>query len=276
VKKLLVALGLAGSLSLAVALPWAWATVQPITYVGNANYQMLNSDKNIVPNVALTTNRTWTLPYAGGTNITTNIDIIDAQGNVGGANSCLIIAPQSGDTINGSSNSVTFCGTYGKFSIFPVSGTNWVYSVVAAGQFAGTTTNDNAAAGNVGEFITASKNLANARQATTNSSTTIASVALTPGDWDCRGIIAFPMSNTTTATALSASLSTSDGVIGTEGTEGTTEVVPVSAGAQGHDLRVGPARQSLSGNTTIYLVSGATFATSTLWTYGTVSCRRAR
>jgi hypothetical protein len=281
VKKLLVALGLAGSLGLAIALPWAWATTLPITYVGNANYQMLNSDKNIVPNVALTTNRTWTLPYAGGTNITSNIDIIDAQGNIGGANSCIVIAPQSGDTINGSSSSITFCGTYGKFSIFPISGTNWTYSVVAAGQLAGTTTNDNASAGNVGEFITASKNLANARQATTNSSTTITSVALTPGDWDCTGIMSQSISSTTTVQALSASLGGTDGVIGTQGTDGvtteqSTEVSAILYGANGRDLRVGPVRESLSGNTTIYLVSGASFLTSQLWTYGDIRCRRAR
>ena len=275
-RKLLIALGLAGSLASIVALNWAYGAVSPQTLVGNVNYQILNSDKTLIPQVALTTNRTWTLPYAGGYNINGSMDIVDSSGNIGGANSCIIIAPQSGDTINGGSGSITFCATFGKISLFPMSGTNWIAFAPAVGQYPGTTTNDNASAGNIGEFKTAATNLTNARQATTNSSTTITSVALTPGDWDCRGIVSFPMSNTTTATALSASLSTSDGVLGTQGTEGTTAIVPVSAGALGHDLRVGAARESLSGNTTIFLVSGATFATSQLWTYGTVSCRRAR
>lgn len=275
-KKLLLGLFGAGALASIVALNWAYAAIAPQTLVGNANYTMLSSDITLIPTVALTTNRTWTLPYAGAYNPNRSLDIIDAQGNVGGANSCIVIAPQSGDTINGSSNSVTFCATYGKISIFPMSGTNWVTFSPAAGQYPGTTTNDNAQAGNVGEFITAAKTLATARQNTTNSSITLVSVALTPGDWDCRGIVSSALSNTTTMTQLSASISGTDGVLGTQGTEGTTEIVPVSAGDAGNDLRVGPARQSLSGNTTIYLVAGATFATSTLWNFGTLSCRRVR
>jgi hypothetical protein len=275
-KRFLLACALAGS-ALAFAVHYAKATVTPITYVGNVAYQMLNSDKTIVPSVALTTNRTWTLPYAGGTNLTGNLDIIDAQGNIGGANSCLVIAPQSGDTINGSSNSITFCGTYGKFSIFPISGTNWTYSVVAAGQNAGTTTNDNASTGNVGEMQTVVVTKTNARQATTNSSTTLGSVSLTAGDWDCNAVMSQALSPTTTATQLSASIVGTDGVLGTQGTDGTTTIVPASAiSVAGDDLRMGQVRESLASTTTIFLVSGATFATSQLWTYGSLRCRRMR
>lgn len=270
-RKLLLAFGLVGAL-----VGSAWAAVAPQTLVGNANYTILNSDKYLIPTVALTTNRTWTLPYAGAYNINGTLDIIDSQGNVGGANSCIVIAPQSGDTINGSSASITFCGTFGRISLFPMSGNNWVYSLVSAGQQAGTTTNDNASAGNVGEFITTNVTQTNAKQITTNSSITLGSVSLTGGDWDCRGTASTVMSNTTTATRLSASLVTTDGVLGTEGTDGTNAVTPVSAGSLGTDLKLGPARFSLASLTTVFLVDGATFATSQLWAYGSVSCRRVR
>jgi hypothetical protein len=143
----------------------AWA-VDPATLVGNVNYTVLTTDVRLIPNVALTANRTWTLPAAAATQIgqglgpasgpggANALEVTDAQGNIGGANSCIIIAPASGDTINGSSSSITFCSTYGRMIIQPLTGTNWFLQVLGPGQFAGTTTNDNAQAGFVGEFMT--------------------------------------------------------------------------------------------------------------------------
>jgi hypothetical protein len=148
-RKLLLVLSFASALA-----STALAAVSPQTLVGNANYQILSTDKYLIPTVALTTNRTWTLPYAGAYNINGTLDTIDAQGNVGGANSCIVYAPQSGDTINGSSASITFCGTYGRIAFWPITGNNWAYNIISAGQQQGTTTNDNATAGNVGEVIT--------------------------------------------------------------------------------------------------------------------------
>jgi len=277
-RKLLLALGLAGSLASIVALNWAWGTVAPQTLVGNVNYTMLNTDSTLVPVVALTANRTWTLPYAGGTNINGAIQIIDSQGNIGGSNSCIIVAPQSGDTINGSSNSITFCGTYGRLTIFPMTGTNWSYTAIgAAGQTPGTATNDNAAAGNIGEVATTNVPLGSAVQITTNSSQQLASLSLTAGDWDCRSTMSEAISNTTTVTQLSATVGTNNSVLGTQGTDGVNTVIPASAiGGRGVDLKLGPVRQSLASTTTIYLVGGATFATSQLWGFGSITCRRAR
>jgi hypothetical protein len=251
-KKLLLACGLAFALGSALATHLAWAAVTS-TSVGNANYQILNTDVRLVPIAALTANRTWTLPYAGtmGNN---SIDIIDPQGNVGGSNSCIVIAPQSGDTINGSSGSLTICSIYGKFSLTPATGTNWTTSY------------------NGSQFTSSSVNLTNAKQITTNSSTTLAEVSLPPGDWDCRGTAVNIMSNTTTVTRLSASLVNTDGVLGTDGTDGTTAITPVSA-SSAQDLKLGPARFSFASTSTVYLVDGATFATSTLYAYGTLACR---
>jgi hypothetical protein len=294
VKKLLASLGLAALAASGFVLHLAWA-VDSATYIGNANYSILNTDVRLVPNVALTANRTWTLPYAAGTNIgqgngpasgpggATALDIVDTFGNIGGSNSCIVIAPQSGDLINNSSSSVTFCTTYGVATLRPMSGNNWVLSVppTQAGQTPGTATNDNANAGNVGEFITSNIPIASAVQATTNSSINITSVSLTPGDWDCRATMSESISPTTTVQQLSASIAQTTSVLGTQGTDGTMvfstkEVSAILLGAQGTDLKMGPARQSLASTTTVYLVEGATFATSQLWVYGSISCRRAR
>jgi hypothetical protein len=252
-KKFFFACALAGS-ALAFAIH-AWAAA-PSTPVGNVNYQILNTDVRLIPIVALTTNRTWTLPYAGSMG-TSSILIQDAQGNVGGANSCILVTAQSGDTINGvASQTLTFCSTYGRLTFTPVSGTNWVVS-------------DNGS-----QLVSASINLTNAKQITTNSSITLASVSLPPGDWDCRGTAAEQLSATTTVTKLSASLVTTDGVLGTQGTDGTTTVVPASAiSTSGVDLKLGPSRFAVASTTTVFLVEGATFATSQLWGYGTIACR---
>ncbi len=276
-KKLLLTLLGASLLAGAALIERSWAVLTPQTLVGNVAYSILVTDVNIIPIVALTTNRTWTLPSAGASNLTTNLTIIDSQNNVGGANSCIVIAPASGETLNGSSNSITFCGTGGKAVITPTTGTNWQVSILAAGQTQGTTTNDNAGAGFVGEVITTNVTLSNAKQITTNSSITLGSVSLTAGDWDCRGTAAHQLSATTTATKLSASLVTTDGVLGIQGTDGTTTVVPASAiSTSGVDLKMGPVRESLASLTTVFLVDGATFATSQLWAYGSITCRRMR
>lgn len=146
-KKLLLALALA----LGLASPALAVTNN--TAIGNANYTALNTDAVIIPSVALTANRTITLPYAGTTATPGTLQVMDSQGNVGGANSCLVIAPSSGDTINGSSSSITFCSTYGRVILFPLTGTNWRAEIYGPGQVSGTTTNDNAQAGFVGEVI---------------------------------------------------------------------------------------------------------------------------
>lgn len=134
------------------------SAVVSYTSVGNVNYSVLPTDVRLVPTVALTANRTWTLPSAGGTCIgqgcATALEIIDSQGNVGGANSCVLIAPASGETINGSSSSQTFCAPYGRVILIPTTGSNWIIQNIGPGQVVGTTTNDNAQPGFVGEFIT--------------------------------------------------------------------------------------------------------------------------
>lgn len=164
-KKLLLALALA----LGLAAP-AKATIS-YTSMANANYSALSTDTTIIPTVALTATRTLTLAYAGATCIgvapcPTAMQVIDAQGNVGGTNSCLSIAPSSGDTINGSASAVTFCSTYGRALLQPTSGSNWRFEVYGPGQLQGTTTNDSAQAGYVGEVITSGFCLGTASTAT--------------------------------------------------------------------------------------------------------------
>lgn len=150
-RKLLLALSL-----LLGALAPASAVVS-YTTVGNVAYSILPTDVRIVPIVALTANRTWTLPSASVTCIGQGcgnaLEIIDQQNNVGGSNSCIVIAPASGETLNGASSNITFCSTGGRVILYPMTGTNWFVQVLGPGQTLGTATNDNAQPGYVGEFI---------------------------------------------------------------------------------------------------------------------------
>lgn len=151
---------------------------------------------------------------------------------------------------------------------------------VAIGQISGATSNTNATAGNIGEFISAQV-FSPGNALTTNSLLNLANVTLTAGDWDCRAVMSEVISATTTVQQLSASISSANNKFGTQGTEDTAVVstTPVSAqleGPLGTDLRVGPVRKSLAGTTTFYLVEGATFAASNMRGYGAIECRRVR
>lgn len=365
-KKLLLALGLFGALC-SVAL-----AVNSTTNIGNANYTMLASDVKIVPTVALTANRTITLVSAGQSCLgQTCVDdvllILDAQGNVGGANSCLIIAPASGETINGSASSINLCSTYGWVNLYPTSGSNWYAAVSGPGQTMGTVTNDNAPAGYVGEIITSgicagpastatvtitiaapgvftdtahgitgacpvvftnsggglptgitsgttyyitpasittntysvSTTVANALAGTSVTTTgtstgtqtrtsgvalttataaTITGVALTAGDWECRGTSSRTLAASTSVTKLTSSLSAAATTIGAQGSNATliTQTAANVMGAAGEDQHLGPARVSLAATTNEYIVMADTFTVSTNVGFGNVTCRRAR
>lgn len=150
-KKLLLALGLLSAFAGPALAVDSW------TAVGNVAYSILSTDTRVVPTTALSANRTWTLPSAGATCVGQGcgnaLEIDDAFGNIGGANSCIVIAPLSGELLNGSSASQTFCASFGRVILFPMNGSNWLTQILGPGQLPATATNDNAPAGSLGEFI---------------------------------------------------------------------------------------------------------------------------
>lgn len=115
---------------LACAYASSWAVTASMV-VGNAAYSILPTDTWITTQTAFTASRTWTLPYAGGTCIGQNcappasqLTILDTATAFSVA-SPLVLAPQSGDTINGSSNSLTIPYGGARITIVPTSGSNW-------------------------------------------------------------------------------------------------------------------------------------------------------
>lgn len=132
----------------------------------------------------------------------------------------------------------------------------------------GTTTNDNAGAGYVGQVIS---NTAAAVALTSTVVANVTSVSLTAGDWDVFGSIRFvPAAGTTTAsteTSISSTSATHDAF----STAGGARLATVASAYPAPTARI-----SLASTTTIYLVATATFAVSTMAANGLLIGRRRR
>lgn len=171
-------------------------------------------------------------------------------------------------------------------------GTNNAISVSAtsaAVTIRGTTTNDAAATGFVGETVKGSTLFASRIALSTGTAANIASVALTAGDWDISGAIGFIQSGTTNITGLLASISAtsatvpanstfcvpnSSGEYRTERDFGSSGFVP--AGNFIIDLAIPRYRVSLSGSATLYLVARSSFTVSANEAFGFIEARRMR
>jgi hypothetical protein len=152
-----------------------------------------------------------------------------------------------------------------------VHGTN---TTLVNANLVGTTTNDNAASGSVGEDVSAK--VATGSAVTMSNGTTVntATVSLTAGDWDVSGIINYK-ETTSTVTARTAGITITSATIPTDGTEGNNGVQSVVT-SEVNSITLNPQRFSLSGTTTIYLVSKATFSAGTCASYGYIHARRLR
>lgn len=142
----------------------------------------------------------------------------------------------------------------------------------------GTTTNNNANSGSVGEYISSTVLVGSAVSLTTGTAANVTSISLTAGDWDVSGTVAFNPAGTTTTTAQGGAISTTSATIPVSPyAGGGFFVAPVStAGLATNAYATGTTRLSLSATTTVYLVAYAQFATSTETAYGFIGARRVR
>jgi hypothetical protein len=116
---------------------------------------------------------------------------------------------------------------------------------------AGTTTNDNAAAGDVGEFISAT---AGSDDAITGSVQNLVSISLTAGDWDVFGVAVINTGGTA-ITAYSVAVSKTSAGFDSTSQGGILQNERSSAAVNKTlFLPTGPRRISLASTTTVYLV----------------------
>jgi hypothetical protein len=147
--------------------------------------------------------------------------------------------------------------------------------------FYGTQTNDSAAAGYIGEYISGALAFADRVSLTTATAKTVISISLTPGDWDVGGNVFFFPANTTNVTAFVASISAVDN--GLDGSAGRQSARDFPSGgsafgspAFGTSMLTPLARISLATTTTIYLIARGDFSVSTMQAWGFISARRVR
>ena len=140
----------------------------------------------------------------------------------------------------------------------------------------GTTTNNDANAGSVGEYLTASTQGTSASSGVALNAT---SVNLTAGDWEVSGICQYNAAGTTTSTQWVCGISTTSSTFGTAATginnyfllNGTS----ADAGS-GENFMAPVTRIRISSTTTVYLVAQTQFAVSTMTVSGFIRARRVR
>jgi len=145
----------------------------------------------------------------------------------------------------------------------------------------GTTTNDNAAAGSVGQLLETIVLIGSAVTLTTATAANMTSVSLTAGDWDVWGEIWFTGGGTTLLQRADAAITSTSALIPTAPASTTSQILNFgSASAFGS---IGPpvfvvsqTRITIASTTTIYLPVRAYFTVSTCSAYGMIAARRVR
>lgn len=150
------------------------------------------------------------------------------------------------------------------------------------GQIPGTATNDSAAAGFVGEYITANLGTGSAVSLASGSASPIISIILTAGDWDVEGIAVYTAASTTSVTSLtqgstSAANCLTSPVIPPQFQYSALEIAAnILAPVVDPELPVPTTRYSVAVSTTVCLIVKPTFTASTLKGYGLILARRRR
>lgn len=166
----------------------------------------------------------------------------------------------------------------GQFARLTSDGANYqITSNPYSGQVPGTVTNDNANAGNLGEFISSQLPIASALSLSTGSVLTITSMPLSAGDWDVWGMVGFNGAASTTVGVVTGSISLVNNVHDTTQVPVNTYYNNVAVFAQAAlRLPVGTSRISVATSTTVFLVESLTFGTSTAVGFGNLNARRMR
>ena len=139
----------------------------------------------------------------------------------------------------------------------------------------GTTTNDNAAAGSVGEYVSSNVPQSSGVSITSNTDTNITTISLTAGDWDVNGNVYLEPTNIATFSAgkiwTSTTSATKPNDSSVTGILGSTSIFFNAMSFSAPTIRV-----SIASTTTVYLSARATFSAGTMTGYGNLVARRRR
>lgn len=159
------------------------------------------------------------------------------------------------------------------------SGTLGVTGAITPAQLAGiigTTTNNDANTGSVGEFVSSTVAQGSALSLVSFTDKTVTSISLTAGDWDISGEVMVLVASTTSVTQVQGSTSLTTNLID----ESYKFAYYTAAFAAGATSSIGwpiPRRRvSIASTTTVYLVARAGFTVSTASAWGRIDARRVR
>ncbi|NTI92294.1 hypothetical protein G6L78_01480 [Agrobacterium rhizogenes] len=222
----------------------------------------------------LTTGVSGTLGIAnGGTGGTSQATAQSALGLSSMATQGASAVAVTGGSINGTTIGATTAST-GRFTTVTATST---ITPSSTGGIVGTTTNDNANAGSIGEYVPSDVPLGGAVALTSGTSANVTSISLTAGDWDVWGSVAYTYGSGTTVTVVRQAISTTSAALPTLPAGGAYSILQMaSIVTPSISMPVGMVRISVSTTTPVYLVTQATFGTSTMSAYGGIYARRVR
>lgn len=237
-----------------------------VTATGTGAPVLANTPTLITPNLGVATATSIKLPNMG--------QLLDPNGNV-----YLTFFANTG-AINNIAITNTTTGLPPIVSAVGVD-TNVILSLKGQGTggatVQGTGTNNNAASGFVGEFLSATLVAGSATSLTNNIPKTIISIALSAGDWDVGGQFTINPAGTTVSQLLACGISLTTNTFPPAPDSSFNELAGVATTAGANvGIITGVSRVSISTTTTVYLIGFANFTISTNNGYGMIWARRAR
>jgi hypothetical protein len=143
-------------------------------------------------------------------------------------------------------------------------------------QMTGSTANDAASAGNIGEIIVSSVGIGTGPSLTTATPVNVTSIVLTTGVWDVRGHIIFEFTGATQSGDAQASISTVSATLVGDQTDGFSGLRNVTTTCK-HSVVIPSKNLGVGGATnTFYLVAQAIFSAGTCKASGYITARRPR
>lgn len=141
----------------------------------------------------------------------------------------------------------------------------------------GTTTNDSAAAGSVGEVIE-SEVLSGAAVSLTNlTPANVTSISLTAGNWIVWGNIWFLPNAATTVSRIDMAIGTTSATLPTSPGKGSFQTLRLAFITGAFQAQpTGQIRLSLASTTTVYLIANSSFGVNTMAAYGYIAAMRFR
>jgi lysophospholipase L1-like esterase len=148
------------------------------------------------------------------------------------------------------------------------------FSIAYYNPVRGTTTNNNATAGNIGEYVFSNITSGSAVPLSNGTPANITSITLTAGDWDIEGSVSFSLA-AATATSFKAGGS---GLSANFGADNTWASTPINTTTLTDIFTQNIPRQriSIATSSTVFLVGQTNFSAGSISGYGLLRARRVR